>query len=67
MAGWDPLKYEAVLGMPLREVVLSYEAGLREQARADYQHELLRFAVVSPYLEKKGNRKPPEPPPILRD
>jgi hypothetical protein len=51
----------------LREALGSYEALLRADALEEYREDLLRHAVVSPYLDKKTAAKPPTLPEILRD
>ena len=65
LAGWQPPRYPAVARWPLREALLAFEQRLKREARDDYRHELLRFAMREPWLGK-GDRKPPKPPDILR-
>lgn len=67
LAGWDPSEYDRVLCWPLREALLSFEHHLRIEARTDYQQDLLRYAVVVPWIEKEKDRRPPELPLILKD
>jgi hypothetical protein len=67
LANWEPDHYERVLRWPLREALLAFEQKLKREAREDYQQELMRFAIRSPWIAKSSERKPPDPPPILRD
>jgi hypothetical protein len=65
IAGHDPLRYAAMLDVPLREALLAYEARLREAALEDYRAELLQWAVLAPHSSKRT--KPPPRPSILED
>jgi hypothetical protein len=63
VAGHDPLRYEAVLDLPLREALIAYEARLREVARDDYRLALLQYTLMAAAGAKLN---PPEIPAILR-
>jgi hypothetical protein len=49
---------------PLRELLLSYIAILKRDARARYEHDMLMWAVLAPHL--KNPSSPPRPPRILK-
>ncbi len=62
VAGYDPARYEEVVNRELREVLLAYEALVRERALVSYRHEQLVY-VLGGTKEKKA----PMLPPILKD
>jgi hypothetical protein len=62
VSDWDADQAERVSAWDLREVLLAYEAFLREQALVVYRHEQLLFV-----LGGTKDKKPPARPAILRD
>jgi hypothetical protein len=67
LADWNPDDYERVTCWPLREALLSLEQRLKQRARDDFRWESLIHAVIAPHVKNARDRKPPEPPEILKD
>lgn len=66
IAGHDPRRYAETLRVPVGEGLKAYEHRLRENAREDYRAAVLTWAVLAAAGATK-QKKPPEPPTILRD
>lgn len=65
MGDFDPTRYDALLEVPVAEVMLACEQRLRQHAGEDYRVQLLAWAAIAGGGRSK-KRKPPEPPAILR-
>jgi len=50
---------------PIREIFLGYLAILKREAREQYHHDLLVWAVLAPHA-KRGSLKQPSVPTILK-
>lgn len=66
LSGFDPVRAEALLRFPVRELVCCWYGQRREAAAAQLRHEQLLTQVIAPYAEK-GSLKAPEIPAILKD
>lgn len=60
----DPARFDEVMDWPLRELFLAVIARMKEEARRQYQFDVLVWAVTAPY--QKQQQKPPQLPEILR-
>jgi hypothetical protein len=66
IAGHDPGRYREVLKWPIGEALKSYEFRLRQQARQEYHAAVQVWAVLAATGATK-QKKPPEPPAILKE
>jgi hypothetical protein len=64
LAGFDPARYRSVLSVALREALVCYEAKLKDEARSNYEFQLVTWAILA---QAGGKAKPPELPEILKD
>jgi hypothetical protein len=64
MAGFDPGRYAEVMDWPLRDLFLGFIERLRDQARRNYEVEMLIWATLAPH--QKRQQKPPDVPALLR-
>jgi hypothetical protein len=64
VAGWDHNAAQMVLDWPLRELLLSYSAKLKEEALRGYQ---VALTVWASRTALGGKQKPPDVPTILKD
>jgi hypothetical protein len=64
MAGYDPGRYDEVMDWPLRDLFLGFIDRLRDQARRNYEVELIVWAVLAPHQKRQS--KAPDLPEILR-
>ncbi len=62
VARYNPALYEDVAAQDLREVLLSFEAMVRERELVAFRHSQLLFV-----LGGTGDKTPPKMPDILRD
>ena len=60
MAGYDPTQYEAIAARDLREVLLGYEALMRDRILAANRHEQTLFALGA------TGKHPPQLPDWIR-
>ena len=65
MAGYDPVRYEAVLYWPLREFLLARAAQVHAEIGSDLRHKQLMTAL-GVGRGKGGKVKMPNPPAWLR-
>ena len=65
VADFDPARYDALLEMPVAELLLAFEDKLRRRAAEDYRIQVLTWAALAGGGRSK-NRKPPKPPDILQ-
>jgi hypothetical protein len=62
---FDAGRYAAIACWPLRELLISYVALIRELAEEGYRHAQLLYQVRNAF--GGGKEEPPPPPPLLRD
>lgn len=66
LAGYDPTKYQQVLRFTVAEALESYEHLLREDARSQYQFDVLTWCVLAQSGASK-KKTPPDVPAILKE
>lgn len=64
MARHDPARFDEVMDWPLREMLLGFLSKLQDRARANYELELLVWAILAPYQKRQS--RPPDVPAILK-
>lgn len=67
LADWQPDQYERIACWPLREALLSFEQKQKREAREEFRWESLIHAALAPHMKNERDRKPPDPPEILKD
>lgn len=65
VARYDAGRYAAIAGWPLRELMVSYVALVRELAEEGYRHAQLLYQVRNAF--GGGHEAPPPIPPLLRE
>jgi hypothetical protein len=63
VARYDAGRYPAIACWPLRELLVSYVALIKEQAEDGYKHAQLLYQVRNAFSD--GKEQPPPIPPLL--